>query len=174
MKEVSNEELMASVANGNLELLKVLFKRHHVHVYNFLYKMCGDKMLSEDLTQEVFYKLIKYRTSYKGGNFSSWMFTIARNGLKTHFRKNKENHEDISTTAYKLTLVQEERDGDYSELQKALNTLTPSDRELIILHRFQEMKYQEIAEVIGRTPGAVKTKMSRAIQKLKTAYLKAV
>lgn len=174
MKDITNEELMAKVAKGDLELLKVLFDRHHVHMYNFLYKMCGDKMLSEDLTQEVFYKLIKYRTSYKGGNFSSWMFTIARNGLKTHFRKNKENHEDISTTVHKLTLVQEERDGDYSDLQKALNTLTPSDRELIILHRFQEMKYQEIAELIGKTPGAVKTKMSRAIQKLKAAYLKTV
>jgi RNA polymerase sigma-70 factor (ECF subfamily) len=165
---------MANVAKGDLELLKVLFERHHIHVYNFLYKMCGDTMLSEDLTQEVFYKLIKYRTSYKGGNFISWMFTIARNGLKTHFRKNKEQHDDISNVAYRLTLVEEENPSDYSDLQKALSALPSSDRELIILHRFHGAKYQEIAEIVGSTPGAIKTKMSRAIQKLKTVYLKTV
>ncbi len=174
MKEVTNEELMTKVAQGNLELLKVLFERHHVHVFNFLYKMCGDKMLSEDLTQEVFYKLIKYRTSYNSGNFTSWMFTIARNSLNTHFRKNKENHEDISTIEYKLMLVQEDAQADYSDLQKALATLNASDRELIVLHRFQEMKYQEIAAITGSSPGAIKTKMSRAMQKLKTVYFKTI
>lgn len=46
--------------------------------------MSGDKMLSEDLTQEVFYKLMKYRRNYKNGRFLSWLFTIARYSLKLH------------------------------------------------------------------------------------------
>lgn len=174
MKELTNEELMATVSDGNLDMLKILFERHHIHVFNFLYKMCGDRMLSEDLTQEVFYKLMKYRTSYNNGNFTSWMFTIARNSLKTHFRRHKENHEDISTVAYALTLVEENNEPDYSTLQKALATLPASDRELIVLHRFQGIRYQEIAAIIESTPGAVKTKMSRAMQKLKSVYLKAI
>jgi RNA polymerase sigma factor (sigma-70 family) len=174
LKELTNEELMATVSDGNLDMLKVLFERHHMHVFNFLYKMCGDKMLSEDLTQEVFYKLMKYRASYNNGNFTSWMFTIARNSLKTHFRQHRENHEDISSVTYALTLAQDDTESDYSTLQKALATLPASDRELIVLHRFQGIQYQEIAAIIDSTPGAVKTKMSRAMQKLKSVYLKAI
>lgn len=170
MKESTNEELMAAVSDGDLDLLKVLFERHHVHVFNFLYKMCGDKMLSEDLTQEVFYKLMKYRTSYNNGNFTSWMFTIARNSLKTNFRRGKDHHESIETVAYKLVTEQKDTDETYTHLQTALSRLSATDRELIILNRFQEIKYQEIAEIIGSTPGAVKTKVSRAIQKLKAIY----
>ena len=170
MKELTNEEMMTTVAKGDLDMLKILFERHHVHVFNFLYKMCGDKMLSEDLTQEVFYKLMKYRNSYNGGNFISWLFTIARNCLSTHFRKNKEYHEDINAVAYKFPSKQEDDVEAYSQLQMALSKLNRSDRELIVLNRLQEIKYNEIAEIIGSTPGAVKTRVSRAIQKLKIIY----
>ncbi len=161
---------MTAVAEGDLDMLKILFERHHVHVFNFLYKMCRDKMLSEDLTQEVFYKLMKYRNSYNGGNFVSWLFTIARNCLNTHFRRNKERHEDINSVAFKLTVQEEDNDEAYSQIQTALAKLNTSDRELIVLNRFQEIRYNEIAEIIGSTPGAVKTRINRAIQKLKTIY----
>ncbi|MFS4466475.1 RNA polymerase sigma factor [Maribacter sp. 2210JD10-5] len=170
MEALSNEELMEQVAQGDLDLLKVLFERHHVHVFNFLHKMCGDKMLSEDLTQEVFYKVMKYRSSYKNGNFVSWMFTIARNSLHTHFRRNKENHDNIDDSSFKLISENEEKEEEYSHLQKALAKLSAADRELLILNRFQEIKYNELAEIIGSTPGAVKTKVNRALQKLKAIY----
>lgn len=171
MKELTNEELMTAVARGDLDMLKILFERHHVHVFNFIYKMCGDKMLSEDLAQEVFYKLMKYRASYNNGNFVSWLFTIARNGLNTHFRRSKENHEDLSSVEFKLIAKQEENREEYSQLQMALAKLSTSDRELIVLNRFQEIRYNEIAEIVGSTPGAVKTKVNRALQKLKAIYL---
>lgn len=161
---------MAAVADGDLDMLKTLFERHHVHVFNFLYKMCGDRALSEDLTQEVFYKLMKYRTSYNNGNFISWLFTIARNNLKTHFRRNKEIHEDLSRVDFNLSAEEENSEEDYSQLQMALSKLSASDRELILLNKFQEIRYNEIAEIIGSTPGAVKTKVNRAIHKLKAIY----
>ncbi|GMN06504.1 RNA polymerase sigma factor [Croceitalea sp. MTPC5] len=171
LKEQTDERLMAEVALGNLDVLKVLFDRHHVHIFNFLYKMCGDKMLSEDLTQDVFYKVIKYRSSYKNGKFISWLFTIARNSMKTHFIRNKESHDDLEPISHRLTAEETGRQEDYSHLQMALNQLEASDREAIILNRFHEIKYAELAEILDSTPGAVRTKVSRAIQKLKTIYL---
>ena len=78
---------MQEVARGALDSLEELFDRHHKHVYHFLLKMSGDVMLSEDLTQEVFYKVMKYRETYNNGRFVSWLFTIARNSLKTHMKK---------------------------------------------------------------------------------------
>lgn len=160
---------MAKVANGNLDVLKILFERHHKHVFNFLHKMCGDRILSEDLTQEVFYKLMKYRTSYNNGKFVSWMFTIARNSLNTHFRRVSTHTEDIETIDHKI-LEQEEEKKDYSDLHQAIDKLEASDRELLILNRFHEIRYDELAEIVGSTPGAVKTKVSRALKKLKTIY----
>ena len=162
---------MQKVAEGNLDLLKVLFDRHHKHVYHFLYKMCGDSMLSEDLTQDVFYKLIKYRSSYKNGSFVSWLFTIARNNLKGHFTRNHRPHEDVSVLDFKLTEEEYDVKEDYSQLQFALNQLDPADRELVILNRFREIRYEELAEMMGSTPGAVKTKVCRVLKKLKKIYL---
>ena len=166
---MTDEILMAKVAHGNLDVLKILFERHHKHVFNFLHKMCGDRMLSEDITQEVFYKLLKYRTSYNNGKFVSWLFTIARNSLNTHFRKASNTTEDLVGIDYKIAMQEEEKK-DYSDLLLAINQLEASDRELVILNRFQEIKYDELAEIVGSTPGAVKTKVNRALKKLKTIY----
>ncbi len=174
MKAQSDESLMVEVANGNLDHLKILFERHHRHVYNFLYKMSRDKMLSEDITQDVFYKLMKYRNSYNGGNFVSWMFTIARNNLKTHYRRNATDHDHLGVLEYRLTENESEKTEDYSHLQLALNKLDASDRELLILNRFQEVKYAELAVIVGSTPGAVKTKVSRALKKLKSIYFEKI
>ena len=169
MNELTDEKLMAEVAAGDLDLLKILFERHHVHVYNFLYKMSRDKMLSEDITQEVFYKLMKYRNSYNNGSFVSWMFTIARNSLHTHYRRNKGRTEDLNTSSLQIPDRVDEIE-DYSHLQKALEKLDHSDRELLLMNRFEKIKYAELAEIVGSTPGAVKTKVCRALQKLKVIY----
>ncbi len=131
-------------------------------------------MLSEDIAQDVFYKLMKYRNSYNGGSFVSWMFTIARNNLKTHYRRNATDHDDLGILEYQLTESNDEKEEDYSHLQIALNKLDASDRELLILNRFQEIKYAELAEIIGSTPGAVKTKVSRALKKLRKVYFEKI
>ncbi len=136
--------------------------------------MSGDRMLSEDLTQDVFYKVIKYRGTYKNGSFVSWLFTIARNSLKTHFTRNQRNHDDIEVLEYKPVESENLIHEDYSHLQSVLNKLDPSDRELIILNRFKEIKYEELAEIVGSTPGAVKTRVCRVLKKVKQMYLETI
>ena len=169
LTEQTDEVLMALVSKGDLEVLKVLFDRHHVHVFNFLYKMCGDKQLSEDLTQDVFYKVIKYRSTYNNGKFISWLFTIARNGLKTHFSR-KHNYHDTLEGLPEQSLDNAVGQEEYSQLRRALSLLETSDREVLVLHKLQEIRYPELAEILGSTPGAVKTKVSRALKKLKEIY----
>lgn len=174
LKERPDEELMAEVALGNLDLVKILFERYHVHVYNFLYKMSKDKMLSEDITQEVFYKLIKYRSSYNNGKFVSWMFTIARNSLASHYKSSKGTYTDLEQMEYRLTEDLNEETEEYTHLQKALDKLNETDRELLILNRLHEIKYNELAEIMDSTTGAIKTKVSRALKKLKGIYFEKV
>lgn len=131
-------------------------------------------MLSEDLTQDVFYKLIKYRSSYKNGSFKAWLFTIARNNLKTHFTRDHKPYEDVEVLAYKAVEEEDEVLENNAHLQNALNQLDPADRELVILSRYKEIRYEELAEMIGSTPGAVKTKVCRVLKKLKTIYLQSI
>ena len=87
-----------------------------------------------------------------------------------NFVSGLELAENIDNIDYKL-ISNEEKATDYSDLHLAINQLEASDRELVILNRFQEIKYEELAEIVGSTPGAVKTKVCRALRKLKTIYL---
>lgn len=159
---------MSKVRDGNLDVLQILFERHHKHVFNFVYKMCGDRMHSEDIVQEVFYNVMNYRASYKNGKFVSWLFTIARNSLKKHYRKSVDHSEDLNVVS--AFSSEEESTTDYSKLHLAINQLERSDKELLVLNRFQEIRYDELAEIVGSTPGAVKAKVNRALKKLRVIY----
>lgn len=170
LEAITDEELMQQVAEGELDQLKILFDRHHLHIFNFINKMTGDRMLSEDLTQEVFYKIMKYRTTYSKGRFISWMFTIARNSVKTYYKRNKEIYASLDEQYETSFKAMDEDPEDYTHLQRALDRLEESERELLILNRLQEIKYNELAEIMGSTPGAIKTKVCRALKKLKTIY----
>ncbi|WP_298547283.1 RNA polymerase sigma factor [uncultured Aquimarina sp.] len=174
MKNLTDEELMILVSNGNLDMMSILFDRYHIRIFNFLLKMTRDRDISQDITQEVFYKAIKYRKSYKKGKFSSWIYTIARNIFSDHYQRQKNKEQRLDEIEYKIE--REETNGMEKgevkeQLNKALEKLNHSDRELVIMNRYQGIKYQEIAEITGSTAGAVKTKVHRAIHKLKDHYL---
>ncbi len=170
MKTLTDEDLMTAVSQGNLDSMSFLFERYHVRIFNFLYKMCGDRTLSEDLTQEVFYKVIKYRSSYKGGKFASWIYTIARNGLTNHYRKQKESVGSLDQVMYKLSEEHEDMNEEVTHLHNMMNKLNPQDKELLVLNKLQGIRYEELATITGGTTGAVKVKVHRALKKLKTYY----
>ncbi|TVZ55950.1 RNA polymerase sigma-70 factor (ECF subfamily) [Lutibacter sp. Hel_I_33_5] len=168
---------MLAVASGELEKLSILFDRYNVRIYNFFNKMLQNKMVSEDLTQDVFIKIMKYRTSYKNGNFASWIYTVARNIFSSYYQKQKKertNMIDDDTLVSNEVIVSERSEEELEYLQKALLQLKTADRELIVMHRFQEIKYEQIAEIIGSNEGAVKVKVHRALKKLKDIYFQTV
>ena len=171
MKDQSDEIIMQSVANGNLDAMTILFDRYHEWIYNFLYKMKPDAPFCEDLTQNVFYKALRYRSSYSGGKFASWIFTIARNLFHDQIEKEKRRS---NVSLENLAIVDEDSREDLSDevkrLHVVLNKLKEDEKELIVMSRFQGMKYQQIAEVIGSNETAVKTRIHRVIKKMKSLY----
>lgn len=177
MKHLTDEELMLAVASGELEKLSILFDRYHVRIYNFFYKMTQNKMVSEDLTQDVFIKIMKYRTSYQNGNFASWIYTVARNIFSSHYQKQKKERanvvDDDLLQSDEILITESNREA-LDHLQKSLLQLSASDRELIVMHRFQQIKYEQIAEIVGSSEGAVKVKVHRALKKLKDIYFQTV
>ena len=164
---------MLQIANGKLDMLTILFDRYHIHIYNFFNKMVHNKMVSEDLTQDVFLKIIKYKASYKNGNFAAWIYTIARNIFSNHYQKTKKERSNViddDKLEANGMIISESRQEELDHLQKALIQLSNSDRELIVMHRFQEIKYEQIAQIIGSNENAVKVKVHRALKKLKEIY----
>ena len=177
MSQLTDEEIMLNVSKGDLDQLRHLFDRYHVRIYNFFNKMVRNQAVSEDLTQDVFAKVIRYKSSYKQGNFASWIFTIARNIFSTYYQKQKKERSHVindDTLDSGEVLVSESNEEELNYLQKALLKLSNSDRELIIMHRFQEIKYEQIAEIIGSSEGAVKVKVHRALKKLKEIYFQTI
>lgn len=174
MEKLTDEELMNHVSHDNLDCMRILYDRYHKWIYNFFMQMTHDRDSSEDLTQTTFYKALKYRTSYQGGKFDSWIFKIARNLSSDYFRSQKRNfnNKDINDIA---VMCEENNTGeDIIKLKLVMQKLSPDDREILILSRFQEMRYSQIAEVLGTTENAVKIKAYRALKKLKKLFFESV
>lgn len=135
--------------------------------------MTRDKDLSKDITQEVFYKVLKHRETYRQKRFSSWIYAIARNLCKDHYKilnKTQRLCDQDLKDSYQINETKSEPLGSVRQLNLALNQLSNTDRELIVMGKYQGLKYYEIAEITDSTSGAVKTKMHRAMQKLKDCY----
>src|SRR5437763_8148003 len=85
-----DEELMFQVRNGVAEMLGVLFDRYQSPLFNFYCKLTGDRTASEDLVQDVFYRILKYRHTYQPGtSFRTWMYQIARNARLDLIRRQR-------------------------------------------------------------------------------------
>jgi RNA polymerase sigma-70 factor (ECF subfamily) len=170
---------MLKVRSGDLDKMALLFHRHHRPLYGFLFHMTRQKEASEDMLQNVFYRMLRSRHTFTGeGDFKTWMYFIARNVIKDHVKKTSRDpgFHDMSELAGKIgadvrTDEQVERKLEIKALQQALGCLSPDSREVLILSRFQELRHEEIARVLDISVGAVKVRIHRAINQLKELYL---
>jgi RNA polymerase sigma-70 factor (ECF subfamily) len=139
--------------------------------------MNKDSDLSEDLVQNVFVRILRYRTLFRGdGEFRTWMFHIARNVSHDQYRKKKINASDSLEAWQERLGTNENRATEYEQhedlelLSMAMDRLPDEKREILLLSKYQEKKYKEIAELLGCTEAAVKVKVFRAVQELKSLY----
>ncbi len=173
---MSDEMIMEAVKNGDLQQASLLFERHQKPVFNFLARMAMDRDIAEDLTQNVFLRMIKYRNSYREGNkFQSWIYQVARNVFSDHYQKEKNKRSDfidVERLSGQIANSQEEQEQLEREklLHQSMAKLNDEQRELLMLTRFQQLKYEEVANIMDMTVGNVKVKVHRAIQKLREHY----
>ena len=163
---------MLQVRNGAGETLGVLFDRYQTPLYNFYCKLTGNRALSEDLVQEVFLRILRYRHSYQPGTpFRAWIYQIARNARIDHFRKTRPQAEfdpDMLPPVLPKDSAQEQQEA--ALLHTALQRLSEEKREVLVLSRFQEMKCEEIAELLGCPTITVRVRIHRAIQELRQIF----
>lgn len=167
---------MTMVKNGNIESLAPLYEKYKIPLYNFFYRLTFNGDISNDLTQTVFYRMIKYRHSFKRENkFRSWMYQMARNVNIDHYKKNRlwidkyQNPEQISEKDQTNDEEMENKEK-HTKLYEALGKLSREQREIIELSRFQCLKFEEIAEITGSSAGALRTRAHRAISRLREIY----
>jgi RNA polymerase sigma factor (sigma-70 family) len=172
---MTDEAIMEAVKNGKPEQAAVLFERYHLRLYNFLARLAMDREVGEDLTQNVFLRMLKYKHTYKeGARFQSWVYQLARNVFADHYQSMKRSMNskmDIEQLAEFIpdsnSEVEEERD---ARLHQSLNLLSDEQRELLVLTRFQHLKYEEVAEILDTTVANVKVRVHRAMVKLREHY----
>lgn len=175
---VSDTAIMLKVKAGDIDKLSLLYERYQKMLFGFFWRMSGSVEVSEDLVQTVFYRILKNRTQYKGkGKFSSWMFQIAHNLWADHYKKNhkidlKDDMERWELKEGLSTDEQIEREEQLRQLRNALYSLSEDKREVLVLSRYQGLKYHEIAKILNTTEGAVKIKVFRALADLRIQYVK--
>ena len=175
---MTDHDIMLNVRNGDVGQLGLLFEKYHRHLYNYFMLQVKNRQASEDLVQDVFYRILKYRHTYKTkGNFKTWMFTVARNARIDHFREQtvqpdtlEESNDIVSSDPWPDELC--ERENDIALLKKALAGLPEDKREVSIMSRFNDMRYEEIGRVLGCSVAAIKVRVYRAIKELSENYFK--
>ena len=169
--------LMQAVRKGDVAKLGVLFERYHRPLFDFLARMTGNAAAAEDLVQDVFVRVLKYRATWRDeGRFETWLFRIARNARADYFKtRTAEAPIDEAaghpshTPLASETLV---RDREVAKLQRALMLLREDKRELIVLARYRGMKLEAIADLLGVEVGTVKVRMHRAVKELRDIFLR--
>jgi RNA polymerase sigma-70 factor (ECF subfamily) len=185
-EQQNDDRLMARVGAGEVGLLSMLFERHHRALFRFFNHLCSGGGVAEDLTQEVFFRMLKFRATFrpvvdgKEARFTPWMYQIARNVHADHLRKRRSETSlseegemrrepsDPGISA-ELALV---RSSDLTILRRAFQRLPADRRELLVLSRWQSLPYDEIAEILQCEPGAVKTRVFRAMRQLGDTFFR--
>jgi RNA polymerase sigma factor (sigma-70 family) len=172
--------LMAEVAGGQVAKMAMLFERHHRPLFRYFVSMNRNRELSEDLVQDVFFRMLRYRASYDPKqNFTAWMYQIARNANFDQAQKRKSEVIGIDEFTERHAEPASEAPGpeeaaargqDLKLLRRALDRLPSDKRELLVLSRFQNLKYEEIASVLGCEVGTVKVRVFRAMRALEQIY----
>jgi len=170
-------ELMVAFQRGNGAAFERLLDKYHRPIVNFIYKIVNNAAEAEELTQEVFLRIYRSRDGYEPrARFAAWIYRIAMNlSLKEATRKRRMRFWSHNNNLRQDPLLVEEVLRDpapdaegrliSSELgrimRRAIGLLPRNEKVALILRRYEELSYREIAEIMGCTEAAVKTYIHR-------------
>ncbi len=155
-----------------------LYEAYFDKIYRYIVMRVGNESEAEDLTQQVFIKMLHSISSYKakGVPFSSWLYRIAHNGVVDYLRqKSKKATVDIEglQIAYEGEDPQHrlENEVDIAQLKAATQRLTPAQQEVLSLRFAGELSITECAAIMGKSEGAIKALQHAAVLSLRKALV---
>ncbi|OGV96754.1 hypothetical protein A2W24_03635 [Microgenomates group bacterium RBG_16_45_19] len=166
-------ELVQRFQNGDESAFNRLVSRHQHKMFNLAYKMIRNIEDAKDLTQEVFVKAYQGLKNFKGqSSFSTWLYQIALNSAINYSNSKRWKNlvslfEVKEPTAAWGNPIQEMRQDQMNKtIDNAILSLPPKQRAVFVLRHYEELPYQEIAKMTGRTEGALKANYFQAVKKL--------
>ncbi len=167
---------MQLIQGGDTAQLAHLFERHHLALFRYLYQLTRNRALSEDLTQEVFLRALKYASTYNPAyGFRGWLYGMARNACYDARHKVRGEVADTALGDFRSSEpIAEDQIAQQQHtrlLREALNLLPAEKREVLELSRFQEMRYEEIAAIMRCEVGTVKVRVFRALKELREKFM---
>ena len=175
-------ECMLKVKKGDRVAFEILMHKYYPRILNFVYRFLGNRQLSEDLTQDVFLKVYKSARRYRPrSKFQTWLYTIAKNTCLNELRRNREQLASLDEpVTFDARVPKKEISDPHADpaeeffqkekkslIRAAINDLPGNQRIAVMLRRYENFSYVEIAETLNVTDKAVKSLLSRAKVNLK-------
>jgi len=180
-KDHTDEELMLRVQDGDTDCYDVLVERYKIRLFNYLYRLTGNRDEAEEIAQEAFVKAYIHADKYKTiAKFSTWLYTIATNLVRNRVRSRSRAPQLISLWTRGWNDSEEERaieiedntrrtpdeeinDAELSGIiNRAIAGIPEKYRESFVLREINELSYEEIAAVTGLKLGTVRSRINRA------------
>jgi RNA polymerase sigma-70 factor (ECF subfamily) len=174
-------QLMLRVRSGDASSFDLLLERHRTPVVHFLYRMVQNRAIAEDLAQEVFLRVYRSRAGYEASaKFTTWLFRIATNLAFNWIRDEKGRQQRSIEGDESGAVARQIGDGRPSvervlvdevklqEVRDAIALLPEKQRAAVLMHKYEEMEYSQIAKVLGLSESAVKSLLFRAYENLRS------
>jgi RNA polymerase sigma-70 factor (ECF subfamily) len=181
---VSDVDVMLRVKTGDESAFAYLVQKYRRSMVGFMYRMCHNPSTAEELAQEVFLRVYRSRTSYEpSAKFTTWLYRIASNLAVNHARDTRherpentvrldEPDQETGTTpdladeslSAEEQILKRER---LAAIRSKVNALPERQRVAVIMHKYQQMDYREIANVLKLSESATKSLLFRAYETLR-------
>ena len=180
----NDEKDLIKRAQKEQEAFVKLYDKYYPQIFGYILKRVADLEIAQDITSEAFFKALKnlWKFRWKNISFSAWLYRIANNEIANYFRKNKKysisldklkknGFEPISlhNPETEFLKAQEElkKHQDFLKIQEKISQLPIRYQEVITLRFFEKKKIKEIAEILGKKKGTIKSLLHRGLEKLK-------
>jgi RNA polymerase sigma-70 factor, ECF subfamily len=163
-------ELVRQAKEGDNDAFSELYDAYIRKIYDFVYYKTLNKETAEDIVSLVFLKVWQNIKRYQENSFSAWLYTIARNSVIDFYRQNK-NYRDIDDCwdlASEDDFISKLDNGlQFKKIREAMFCLKSLERDIIIMRFWQDLTFFEIAKRLGKSEGAIKMSLKRALDKIK-------
>jgi RNA polymerase sigma-70 factor, ECF subfamily len=171
LNEITEENAVARACAGDSDAFSFLYERNVTRIYNYIYYRIGSDVDAEDITSRVFYRAFGHINTYvdKGVPFSAWLYRIAHNLIANWHRDSHRRKEvpldDQPEIPQRLDLPEKsvEKNQEVELLLSGIRRLTPDRQQLLILKFVEDYSNAEIANIMGKSEGAIKSLYHRAL-----------
>jgi RNA polymerase sigma-70 factor (ECF subfamily) len=181
---VSDADVMLRVKTGDESAFAYLVQKYRRPMVGFLYRMCHNPAAAEELAQEVFLRVYRSRSNYEASaKFSTWIYRIATNLAVNHARDTRHERPEVTmrldepdretgstpdladdSLTIEEQILQRER---LAAIRSKVNALPERQRMAVIMHKYQQMDYRQIADVLKLSESATKSLLFRAYETLR-------